>query len=527
MATAVAKKPAFWLLSLLWLSPLLFLVWWFYITLPEQADSVQIPPWQQMAATEAPLLAADKQQQLWLLAEQHQGSNLILQHGQRQQPLYQTPAQIQLVALSPSAEQWAWSEQQEQQQRLWIQTAGQPPRQLNSPCPASLNKLQFLSDDELLLLCNHQQLFRLQAKTEATLVPQFSGDIVDFDVKQQQLFVLSSNQLQSYSWPTLTPMQHWPLAQSFHAVTVVSGQPLLAMADTLYQLDPATAELMPLQQSQGNIQHLLSDGQDVYALDHQQPVDSWLFQPTTASWQLRFGSARAETLATQNSQGTVVYLNQGAGPDELWLRPQGQNPYRLTTLPDNITVSAFSWSHQPDFIWLLTAHHIYRLNAITGQLTLVWQSEQPLQQLAELSNGDLLILQQQQLYSLDWQQKKLQPYLSERIAAFSVDGDSVYLQRPNDPDLWQLDQQKLLRLLPQVFSPDTVHWQLKSSQLWLLKPEQLSRQSIDQGKEQQQWPVPAGITAPLTVGPDGIWLSKYAPAKSALYHFRMPVQPSH
>lgn len=507
MSNTPVPRRFSWGLALLWLSPLLFLLWWFYITSPA-------PQSQQSTEFSASLLSNDPIDALAV----SKGQLLIAHQGQleRRLPdqtlLLQTGTDVTALTQDLVSQQIAWASPT----TLYWQPLNSS-AQHSAPLPCPTDRLQFATT-RLLLRCTSGALmqFELAEQRFSALLPTIK--VTDLQLDADKLWLLSSSQLQQYQWPELILLQQIPTPASATLLALWQHQPVLAQKDMILQLEQK--QWQPLWQSEGRIQRLLASDSALFYQDQLAQADIWLWPATADKPQLKLGTARAELLPVQNSQGTLAYLSRGSGADEIWLRPKEQNPYRLTALPATVQPAQLAWSSDHQWLWLVHDNTLYRLSVQTQQLQAVWSGHQAIQQFALLGDDKVLLLSEQQLSQLQWQQGQLTALNTPGVQRIQAEDNSVLLQLSEQAGLWRWSEAAGLRLAFADLPVQASAWQLQQGQLWFDQDGIMHRQALDQQNAPWSSALPQGFSGPWSVGQDGLWYSKTNAPATGLYQLQ-------
>ncbi|WP_337842128.1 hypothetical protein [Rheinheimera sp.] len=397
---------------------------------------------------------------------------------------------------------------------------------ITSPAEQTMDAPAFnavkLSSMPLDNVSNHMTLLTGQNEPLKQLL--HDAKALDVQLEAEQLWVLTTEQLQRYQWPELRLSQSWPVPAGASLLTLWQQKPVLARANQLYQQDEQQ-QWQPIWQSQGRIDRLQAIGSSLMYQDKLPQADIWLWPATANQPQLKSGSGRAELLPVQNKPGTLAYVSRGAAEDEIWLQPAGQNPYRLLSLPGAITPVQLAWSDDHQWIWLLDQQGLFRLSPQTRQLQLVWPARIAVQQFELLTGQTALLLSGQQLLRLNLTEGTLTPVSAPATVRMQSYQQHIYLQLATKEGLWQWSEHGL-EPMPQLTLPaDAKDWQLADAQLWFVHNGHMYQQSLTDGTIQSKRPLPAGFDLSWSVGPDGLWYSKVAADLTGIYQLQPIATP--
>lgn len=549
MSTPSPSTRFSWPLLFVWVTPLLFLGWWFYITSPT------------VPVRTTPKLAFST------LLENHSGvltsagENLIYVHKQNPNTVLTLSAlqeeasvhellttkraltDAKVIAFDSKTEIFAWFEHTQTPTLFW-----QHAHTLKKlPAPCSIRQLQLL-EQTLLALCTEGNLQQVHLSDNAPvftpLLQEQSARAIALEA--DRLWLLSSSHLKTYQWPSLELLAQSAIPQGVDSFALWQQGAVLSKGNSLYQQQGD--EWHVLWKSQGRIATLLSVAGQEHEKHHSffyhevdAQSDIWLLPTRQTTAKLRLGSRQAEWSGIQNATGTLAYLSQGASADEVWLRPKEQNPYRLATLPDGSQATHLQWSSEGPWLWLTTPHTLYRLSTQTQQLQPLWQTPTPIEQFALLSDTQAVILSQEQLSLLDLKSAELTPLSGlETMTIKHLQGvaGELYVQASPKADqttstLFKLTDSGFVQELELPAS--TTHWWLTPDSLWLEERSNeadnasmgtLSERSRKTKEILHQQALPEGFQGQWTLGVDGVWFSKQSPALGRVYKLSLDDESS-
>ena len=504
-------------LGLLWASPLLFFVWWFFITLSPAPEQLTTPymtapvPVSHAQGVEYDLsLSADGAVLLYFSA-QAEKKQLLLQRGKDQLQLLSEDNDISTAALSPDALQLLWVKQNPQGCVVeWFLLA--KPEQKKTVAQCAIDAVVKLSWQ------NDSKGFYLRDRAEKTQPYALSRYRLDTTAKQQITNPLSSESptgelafAESDDGKKLAVLRYLENQQTLLLILdsssfVVLEQKILPLQATqidwlgnqlllskgaeLLQYSFDTDQLEFLFYTGRTVQSLAVSNQQIYYADYELDADIWQQDLSTHKARIRIGSSKIDRMPRVNHKGDLAFLSQRHGKDQIWLQPVGQNEYLLADLPGVPAFVRLQWSPDGESLIFSKDGALWQLIVASGQQRVLVAPEHQVEVANWIADGSGIIYSSQQ--KGDWQLWQLDLNTAASTQLTTQGGysgyllkDQLYFSKFHQDGLFQLDlttgEEQLL--IADFNKINWLNWSLSQGQIYYYQPDQGIRQYQLQSKD--------------------------------------------
>ncbi len=504
------------ILGLLWTSPLLFFVLWFFITLAPPPEQLTTPylnapePVSHAQGVEYDLSLSKDASQLLYFSSHNEKKQLILQQSSGKQQLLSEDADIMTAALSPDGLQLIWVKKHQQHCVVeWFLLAAPEQKKAVADCHTDgIVKLGWQNDSKGFYLRDRldktQPYFLVQYRLDTSARQQITTPLAAqspdgelafaesddgsklaviryLENQQSLLLILDSRNFSILKQSTL-PFQS-------KVVDWLNDSLLVAKGPELLQYNPDSTQLEFLFYTGSTVQSVAVVQQQIYYADYELDADIWQQDLSSHKARIRIGSSKVDRMPRVNPQGDLAFLSQRNGKDQIWLQPKGQNEYLLADLPGVPAFVRLQWSPDGESLLFSKDGALWQLTVASGQRRVLVAPEQGVAVANWTVDGKQIIYSSKQ--SGDWQLWQLDLATAATTQLTQQGGysgyllqDQLYFSKYHQDGLFQLDlttgQEQLL--IADFNKINWLNWRLSEGQIYYYQPDQGIRQYQLQSK---------------------------------------------
>lgn len=519
-ATVVTKSSGFKTklgLGLLWASPLLFFVWWFFITLSPAPEQLTTPymtapvPVSHAQGVEYDLSLSADGSVLLYFSSQTDKKQLLLQHNKDQLQLLSEDNDIRTAALSPDALQILWVKRNQQGCVVeWFLRAQPEQKKTVAQCNTdAVVKLSWQNDSKGFYLRDRADKtqpyvlsrYRLDTAAKEQITNPLSAEsptgelafaesddgkklaVLRYLENQQTLLLI----LDSSSFAVL---QQKTLPLQATQIDWLGNQLLLSKGAELLQYSFDTDQLEFLFYTGRTVQSVAVVQQQIYYADYELDADIWQHDLRANKARIRIGSSKIDRMPRVNHKGDLAFLSQRNGKDQIWLQPIGQNEYLLADLPGVPAFVRLQWSPDGESLIYSKDGALWQLTVASGQQRVLIAPEHQVEVANWMADGSGIIYSRK--HSGDWQLWQLDLNTAANTQLTTQGGysgyllqDQLYFSKFHQDGLFQLnlstgEEQLLIADFDKI---NWLNWNLSEGQIYYYQPAQGIRQYQLQTKE--------------------------------------------
>lgn len=493
-------------LGLLWASPLLFFVWWFFITLSPAPEQLTTPymtapvPVSHAQGVEYDLSLSADGSVLLYFSSQTDKKQLLLQHNKDQLQLLSEDNDIRTAALSPDALQILWVKRNLQGCVVeWFLRAQPEQKKTVAQCNTdAVVKLSWQNDSKGFYLRDRADKtqpyvlsrYRLDTAAKEQITNPLSAEsptgelafaesddgkklaVLRYLENQQTLLLI----LDSSSFVVL---QQKTLPLQATQIDWLGNQLLLSKGAELLQYSFDTDQLEFLFYTGRTVQSVAVVQQQIYYADYELDADIWQHDLRANKARIRIGSSKIDRMPRVNHKGDLAFLSQRNGKDQIWLQPVGQNEYLLADLPGIPAFVRLQWSPDGESLIYSKDGALWQLTVASGQQRVLIAPEHQVEVANWMADGSGIIYSRK--HSGDWQLWQLDLNTAATTQLTTQGGysgyllqDQLYFSKFHQDGLFQLnlstgEEQLLIADFGKI---NWLNWNLSEGQIYYYQPAQ-------------------------------------------------------